>query len=138
MILRALALDHEMLRVVQQLGIVDAVLPFTEPFTPSEWFGADGQLIRCITMVAPPWPPGDTPSIVFTRPPVERVLRDCVTKRPHVQVALGTTMTGLGSCSTLQLDGCSQEAIARLRCVSSGSEPAIHLHGIQTLNVSSE
>ena len=92
---RAIALDHELMRVFQQLGVVDAVLPFTEPFTPSEWFGADGQLIRRMTMVAPPWPQGYTPSIVFTQPPVERVLRACVAQMPNVQVALGTTMTEL-------------------------------------------
>jgi len=92
---RAIALDHEIMRVFQQLGIVDAVLPFTEPFTNSEWFGADGQLIRRMTMVAPPYPQGYTPSIVFTQPPVERVLREAVARLPNVTVALGTELTAL-------------------------------------------
>jgi 3-(3-hydroxy-phenyl)propionate hydroxylase len=70
------------MRVFQQLGIVDAVLPYTEPFTNSEWFGADGQLIRRMTMIAPPYPQGYTPSIVFTQPPVERVLRERVAQCP--------------------------------------------------------
>ena len=51
---RAIALDHEILRVFQQLGLVDAISPYFEPFTPSEFLGADGQLIRRMTMVAPP------------------------------------------------------------------------------------
>ena len=72
------------MRVFQQLGIVDAVLPYTEPFTPSEWFGADGQLIRRMTMVEPPYPQGYTPSLVFTQPPVERVLRERVAQLPGV------------------------------------------------------
>jgi hypothetical protein len=59
---RAIALDHEMMRVFQQLGVADAVLRRTEPFTPSEYFGVDGQLIRRMTMVAPPYPQGHTPS----------------------------------------------------------------------------
>ena len=92
---RAIALDHEILRIFQQIGVVDAVLPFTEPFTNSEWFGADGQLIRRMTMVAPPYPQGYTPSMVFTQPPVERALRARVAQLPNVQVALGTEMTGL-------------------------------------------
>ena len=50
----------------QQLGVVDAVAPYVEPFTPSEYFGVDGQLIRRMTMVAPPYPQGYTPSMVFT------------------------------------------------------------------------
>ena len=33
---RAIALDHEILRVFQQLGVVDAVLKHCEPFTNSE------------------------------------------------------------------------------------------------------
>jgi 3-(3-hydroxy-phenyl)propionate hydroxylase len=92
---RAIALDHEIMRVFQQLGIVEAVLPHTEPFTPSEWFGVDGQLIRRMTMVAPPYPQGYTPSIVFTQPPVERVLRARVAQLPNVTVALGSEMTAL-------------------------------------------
>ena len=92
---RAISLDHEVMRVFQQLGIADAVLPFTEPFTPSEWFGADGQLIRRMTMLAPPFPQGYTPSLVFTQPEVERVLRERVAQLCNVSVALGVEVTGL-------------------------------------------
>ncbi len=92
---RAIALDHEIMRVCQQLGVVDAVLPHTEPFTHSEWFGADGQLIRRMTMVAPPYPQGYTPSLVFTQPAVESVLRQRVAQLPNVSVALGTELTAL-------------------------------------------
>jgi 3-(3-hydroxy-phenyl)propionate hydroxylase len=89
---RAIALDHEIMRVFQQLGVVEQVLPHTEPFTDSEYFGVDGQLIRRMTMVAPPYPQGYTPSIVFTQPPVERVLRERVAQLPNVHVALGVEM----------------------------------------------
>ncbi len=92
---RAISLDHEIMRVFQQLGVKEAVLPFTEPFTNSEWFGADGQLIRRMTMVAPPYPQGTTPSMVFTQPPVERVLRARVAEFPNVTVALNNELTGL-------------------------------------------
>jgi 3-(3-hydroxy-phenyl)propionate hydroxylase len=85
---RAIALDHEIMRVFQQLGLVDAIAPHCEPFTPSEYFGADGQLIRRMTMVAPPYPQGYTPSIVFTQPPVERALRDRLAALPNVRVEL--------------------------------------------------
>jgi 3-(3-hydroxy-phenyl)propionate hydroxylase len=109
---RAIALDHEIMRIFQQIGIVDAVLPFTEPFTNSEWFGADGQLIRRMTMVDPPYPQGYTPSLVFTQPPVERVLRERVRQLPNVQVALGTEMTDLAQDAdgvTLSLCGADGE-----------------------------
>jgi len=92
---RAIALDHEVLRVFQQIGVLDAVAPFIEPFTPSEYLGVDGRLIRRMTMVAPPYPQGHTPSVVFSQPPVERALRALVQALPNVTVALGCEMTRL-------------------------------------------
>lgn len=89
---RAIALDHEIMRVFQQLGVVDAIRRWVEPFTPSEYFGVDGQLIRRMTMVAPPYPLGHTPSLVFSQPPVEGVLRAHATSLPGVTVELGTTV----------------------------------------------
>ncbi len=92
---RAIALDHEVLRVFQQLGVMDAIAPYFEPFTNSEFFGADGQLIRRMTMLAPPYPQGYTPSVVFTQPPVERALRARVAQLPNVTLDLGVEVTGL-------------------------------------------
>jgi 3-(3-hydroxy-phenyl)propionate hydroxylase len=69
---RAIALDHEIMRVFQQIDLVEAIAPYFEPFTPSEYFGVDGRLIRRMTMVDPPYPQGYTPSMVFSQPPVER------------------------------------------------------------------
>jgi 3-(3-hydroxy-phenyl)propionate hydroxylase len=92
---RAAALDHEVLRVFQQLGLADAVTPFTEPFTDSCFYGVDGQLIRRMTMLAPPYPQAWTPSVVFSQPPVEAALRAAVQALPQVTVQLGSTVTGL-------------------------------------------
>ena len=92
---RAIALDHEIMRVFQQLGIADAISAWAEPFTPSEYFGVDGQLIKRMTMVEPPYPLGHTPSMVFTQPPVERALRERVAALPNVRVALSTELRGL-------------------------------------------
>jgi 3-(3-hydroxy-phenyl)propionate hydroxylase len=89
---RAIALDHEIMRVFQQLGVVEQVEPFMEPFTNSEYYGMDGQLIKCMSTVAPPYPLGFNPSIVFTQPPVERVLREHVAHLPSVKVSLGQTL----------------------------------------------
>jgi len=93
---RAIALDHEIMRVFQQLGVAEAVAPFCEPFTNSEYFGVDGRLIRRMTMVEPPYPQGYTPSQVFTQPEVERVLRQRVAAMPHVEVELGVEMRRIG------------------------------------------
>ncbi|QBE62102.1 bifunctional 3-(3-hydroxy-phenyl)propionate/3-hydroxycinnamic acid hydroxylase MhpA [Pseudoduganella lutea] len=92
---RAIALDHEIMRVFQNLGLADAIAPFCEPFTPSEYYGVDGQLIKRLATVAPPYPLGHTPSMVFTQPPVEAALRRHVRELPNVEVRLGMRFTGL-------------------------------------------
>ncbi len=92
---RAIALDHEIMRVFQNLGLADAVSPHCEPFTPSEYYGADGRLIKRLATVEPPYPLGHTPSMVFTQPPVEAALRRHVQALPAVDVVLGRRFTGV-------------------------------------------
>jgi 3-(3-hydroxy-phenyl)propionate hydroxylase len=67
---RAIAMDHEILRLLDNLGIADRILPHVAPFPASQHFGATGQLIRRIDMVPEPYPLGYTPTMVFTQPPV--------------------------------------------------------------------
>ena len=115
---RAVAMDHEIMRVLQGIGVADAVLPHTEPFSASEHFGADGQLIRRLTMLPPPYPIGWTPSMVFRQPPVEQILRDRVAALPSVDVRLGVELVDLAQDAegvSLQLqwqDGSSRAARA--------------------------
>jgi 3-(3-hydroxy-phenyl)propionate hydroxylase len=92
---RAIALDHEIMRVFQNLGLADTIAPFCEPFTPSEYYGVDGQLIKRLATVEPPYPLGHTPSMVFTQPPVEAVLRAHVQGLPTVDVVLGQSFIGV-------------------------------------------
>jgi 3-(3-hydroxy-phenyl)propionate hydroxylase len=92
---RAIALDHEILRHFDNMGIADEVMPYIAPFTASEHFGADGQLIRKIDMVPAPYPLGYTPSMVFTQPPVEAIMRRHALSFDCVTVELGVEMTDL-------------------------------------------
>lgn len=92
---RAIALDHEIMRIFQQIGIVDDVMPHTEPFTPSEYYGVDRQLIKRLTMIDLPYPLGYTPSIVFTQPPVEKAIRRKVASLSNVTVELGIEVTSV-------------------------------------------
>jgi 3-(3-hydroxy-phenyl)propionate hydroxylase len=92
---RAIALDHEIMRVFQNLGLAETIAPFCEPFTPSEYYGVDGQLIKRLATVEPPFPLGHTPSMVFTQPPVEAALRAHVRALPTVEVALGQRFTSV-------------------------------------------
>lgn len=92
---RAISMDHEILRVMQQLGVAEAMQPHVEPFTPSEYIGVDGQVIKRLTMVEPPYPLAWTPSNVFTQPPVEAALRERVAGMVNVAVELGTEVLAL-------------------------------------------
>jgi 3-(3-hydroxy-phenyl)propionate hydroxylase len=92
---RAISIDHEIMRVFQQLGLADEIAPFCQPFTPSEYYGVDGQLIKRLATVAQPYPLGFTPSMVFTQPKVEAALRAHVACLPGVTVALGQRFLGV-------------------------------------------
>ena len=107
---RAIAIDHEILRHFDNMGIADQVLPYIAPFTASQHFGAQGQLIRRIDMVPEPYPLGYTPSMVFTQPPAEAVMRQHAESFDCVTVELGTEMT--------DLDPHAQEIVATLKDAS--------------------
>ncbi|WP_423458948.1 bifunctional 3-(3-hydroxy-phenyl)propionate/3-hydroxycinnamic acid hydroxylase [Ottowia sp. VDI28] len=127
---RAIALDHEIMRVFQQLGVADEVERFTEPFSNSEYFGVDGQLIRRMTMLPPPHPQGYTPSLVFTQPPVERALRARVAQMSNVTVELGVEMTRItqdehGVALTLEREGTTHQIRARYAIACDGGSSAV-------------
>ncbi|MGC2774626.1 MAG: bifunctional 3-(3-hydroxy-phenyl)propionate/3-hydroxycinnamic acid hydroxylase [Bradyrhizobium sp.] len=115
---RAIALDHEIMRLFDNLGIAEQVSRYVAPFPASEHFGAQGQLIRRIDMVAEPYPLGYTPSMVFTQPPVEQVIRDHVSRYPSVTVELGTALVEIrqdAKAATVMLqreDGTTREVTA--------------------------
>ncbi|WP_083638698.1 bifunctional 3-(3-hydroxy-phenyl)propionate/3-hydroxycinnamic acid hydroxylase [Rhizobium oryziradicis] len=104
---RAIAVDHEILRHFDNMGIADDVLPFVAPFTASQHYGAQGQLIRRIDMVPEPYPLGYTPSMVFTQPPVEQVLRRHAASLDTVTIELGTEL--------IDLTDTGDEVVATLR-----------------------
>lgn len=92
---RAIAIDHEIMRLLDNLGVAGKVLPHVAPFPASEHFGADGQLIRRIDMVPEPYPLGYVPTMVFTQPPVEAALRAHAQGYDGVEVSLGTACVEL-------------------------------------------
>src|SRR6185295_10937069 len=91
---RAIAIDHEILRLLDNLGAAELITPYIAPFPASQHFGARGQLIRRIDMVAKPYPLGYTPTMVFTQPPVEAALRAHAAAYDSVEIELGTELVG--------------------------------------------
>src|SRR6185503_985842 len=94
------------MRVLQNLGIAESIAEHVAPFAPSEYYGADGRLIKRLGALTPPYPLGWSPSMVFSQPPVEAALRRCATAQSTVEVALGTELIALAQSPdsvTLQL-----------------------------------
>lgn len=92
---RAIALDHEIARILDNSGLLDPVRSVIAPFAMSKHFGSAQQLIRTISMVPEPYPLGYTPTMVFSQPPFETAMRAAVARLPTVQVALETTLIAL-------------------------------------------
>lgn len=92
---RAVALDHEIARVLQNIGLGEALTRFSEPFSASEYYGVDGQLIKRLDMLPPPYPLSWTPSMVFLQPALEEALRAHLKHYACVQVSLGPELVGI-------------------------------------------
>jgi 3-(3-hydroxy-phenyl)propionate hydroxylase len=85
---RAAGIDHEVMRIMQELGIAERILEYTAPYRPSEYRGMQGQLIKRLDMAPPPFRLGWAPNYVFDQPAFERIIRERVSELPSVQVHL--------------------------------------------------
>lgn len=109
---RAIGFDHEIMRVMQNLGLAEAIAPYAVPYRPTQYRGADGQLIARYTSLPPPYPEGWEPSFVFSQPPFEQAIRDLLTTLDCVHVHLSTELIDLvddGERVTLRVRGPSGE-----------------------------
>ncbi|RZN12063.1 FAD-binding monooxygenase [Bradyrhizobium genosp. SA-3] len=114
---RAIALDHEIFRHFDNMGLADAIATHVEPFTASEHFGVDGQLIRRVHMIEKPYPLGYTPSMVFSQPPVEAELRRHALSFACVRAELGVELVDLVQ-RTDRVDATLKDAAGRTRTVT--------------------
>lgn len=72
---RAIGLDHEVMRVFQQMGVADALTDAVGEYRPSEYRTADGEVIRRFESQPPPYPLSWPPYLTFLQPSLERTLR---------------------------------------------------------------
>jgi 3-(3-hydroxy-phenyl)propionate hydroxylase len=110
---RAVAFDHEIMRVLQNLGLAEAVSPYIMPYRPTQYRGLGGAAIARYESLPPPCPQGWEPSFVFTQPPFERAIRAAVAQLPAVEVRLSTELRGLTQHSDhVDLDVAGQSGTA--------------------------
>lgn len=86
---RAFALDHEAMRVFQEIGIASTLAPHMTPYRPTIYQGSDGQPIQHFDMGPSPYPLAWAPSYTFNQPALEASLRHAVSEQPSVSVHLG-------------------------------------------------
>lgn len=78
--------DGEVLRVMQNLGVMDDIAHELLPVSQYTWFGADGDPIMRLDI--PPHPSGWA-DVLFHQPTLEAALRARVGREPSVDVMLG-------------------------------------------------
>ncbi|MFP6681175.1 MAG: bifunctional 3-(3-hydroxy-phenyl)propionate/3-hydroxycinnamic acid hydroxylase [Gammaproteobacteria bacterium] len=83
---RAIAFDHDAMRILQGCGLAEVIEPFIAPYAPSEYHGVDGRVISRFDMQAPPYPLGWAPNYVFRQPPFEAALREGLRRFNCVEV----------------------------------------------------
>jgi len=90
---RAVHLDHEMMRLFQSAGVIDAVLPKMVDTDGHLHLGAAHQAIRYMGTVGLPRPFGWSNDWFFYQPELEADLRAGFAQMPHVTLQLGATFT---------------------------------------------
>lgn len=102
---RAFALDHEALRVFQEIGIAGTLAPHMTSYRPTIYQGSDGEPIQHFDMGPSPYPLAWAPSYTFNQPALEASLRQAVGKLPGVSIHLGHEVLQLSqSQAHAQLD----------------------------------
>ena len=94
---RAMGFDHEIMRILANLGVGEKVSSYLMPYRPSEYRTTDSSVIRRIDAAKPPFLLGWAPNYVFMQPQIEAVLRENVCRFSSVTVELGAEVTAVES-----------------------------------------
>jgi len=96
---RAIGLDHEAMRIVQELGLAELMGETIAPYRPSEYRGMDGELIKRLDTLPEPHLLSWSPNYVFDQPSFERILRARLENLPQVKVFLEADVQTTGQNS---------------------------------------
>ncbi len=91
---RAVHLDHEAMRLLQNLGVAGQLADELLPVREYHWFGADGEPLMTLGSAAPAVS-GWEPDYMFFQPALEAALVGRVDELPTVSVERGWAATGL-------------------------------------------
>lgn len=103
---RAFGLDHEVMRVFENIGIAEKIADHVMPYRTSEYHTTGSRVIKRIAPAGAPYPLGWASNYVFSQPAVEGALRENIAAFPSVSVELGTEVLSVvqqGEESTVRL-----------------------------------
>ena len=115
---RAIGIDHDSLRLLQQIGITDALIPFMGGYRPSEYRSASGEVLRRIMPQGEPFPLSWAPYNTFVQPELERLLRESFDRYERLEILLGWR-----AVSFAQVE---DEAVVTIEAVTGGGSRDIH------------
>lgn len=92
---RAIGMDHEVMRVFQNIGAADAIAAATGEYRPSEYRSANGVLLRRFESPSEPYPLAWPPYLTFIQPELERALRANGKRFPNLTLRTGTELVSL-------------------------------------------
>jgi 3-(3-hydroxy-phenyl)propionate hydroxylase len=93
---RAVHLDHEIARVLQEVGVMDRLLPTMSPATEYRFENAAGELLVHLVMPPNSASSGWDASYMFVQPQLEQILRDRLGELVGVTAWYGAECIGLG------------------------------------------
>ena len=124
---RAVHLDHEMMRLFQSAGVIDAVAPDMRDTQGHLHIGADHGVIKYMGTVGRARPFSWSNDYFFYQPELEQHLRDALAAHATIELRLGVGFEGLaqdGDGVTLHLSG-GDTARARYVIACDGARSAV-------------
>ncbi len=92
---RAINIDHEVMRVLQRVGLADAVEAMTIPYAGTDFLGMDGRPVKVFEPSSPPYPLHWAPNLLFIQPEFDRLLRRGVDRFANVATCLENGAVGV-------------------------------------------
>jgi 3-(3-hydroxy-phenyl)propionate hydroxylase len=92
---RAIGMDHEVMRVFQNIGIADDLADAVGEYRDSLYQAADGTVLRKFISPPPPHKLGWPAYLTFVQPRLETLLRGKASASEHITLHTGVEVTGL-------------------------------------------
>ncbi len=100
---RAIGMDHEVMRVFQNIGIAGDLASVVSEYKDSIYRAADGALLRRFTSPPSPYRLGWPAYLTFVQPELERKLREKAISSDRIRLLTGSEVVALDSPESPQL-----------------------------------